>query len=75
VSPESILVVDNDEAVRNLAERNLTSAGYSVMCESASLEAIRQMRVRPPDLVILEAMVVDRIAQSSGVEGVTLPSV
>ncbi len=55
---ERILLVDDEEVVRNLAERMLTKAGYQVITCADGLEAVQLYRtaINSIDLVLLDMM-------------------
>lgn len=55
-SPQTILVVDDDEGNLELLERLLSRAGYRVVRARDGLEALEQIERQPPDLVILDIM-------------------
>jgi PAS domain S-box-containing protein len=42
VGPETVLICEDDDAVRNLAEEMLARAGYTVLAASRGAEALRQ---------------------------------
>jgi len=55
----TILVVDDEEDIRELVELNLTREGYSVLnCETGQ-QALQTARSKLPDLVILDLMLPD----------------
>ncbi|MFK7991058.1 MAG: ATP-binding protein [Sandaracinaceae bacterium] len=49
-----ILVVDDDEALRELLKQLLEDAGHDVDVAADGLAAVAQIRAAPPDLVILD---------------------
>jgi DNA-binding response OmpR family regulator len=51
-----ILVVDDDERIRDIIKRQLTYEGYQVTVASDSHEAFSQVAENPPDLVVLDWM-------------------
>ena len=51
-----ILVVDDDERIRDILKRQLTYEGYQVTLASDSREAFAQVAENPPDLVVLDWM-------------------
>lgn len=70
-----ILIVDDDERTINALRRTLTYTGYRVSTAANSEEAFSIIRIRPPDLVILDLMLpgidgleVCRCLRSAGVE-------
>jgi CheY-like chemotaxis protein len=52
----NILVVDDDDHIRELVQRILEKAGYDVRCAVNGLEALMQIDERRPDLVISDIM-------------------
>jgi two-component system, OmpR family, response regulator MprA len=52
--PDQVLVVDDDEAMRDALRRGLTLDGYDVAVAADGTEALRSARERPPDLVVLD---------------------
>ena len=53
---EPILVVDDEEDIRELIQYNLTKAGYSVVCASSGEEALLKAREARPAAIILDIM-------------------
>jgi two-component system alkaline phosphatase synthesis response regulator PhoP len=53
---ESILVVDDEDDIRELLEYNLSKAGYRVTCVASGEEAVKAVGVKAPDLVVLDLM-------------------
>ena len=51
-----ILVVDDDERIRDVLKRQLTYEGYQVAVAGDSREAFAQVAENPPDLVVLDWM-------------------
>lgn len=51
-----VLVVDDDEELARLVARLLESRGYAVTLAHRGLEALSRLKERPPDLLILDAM-------------------
>jgi DNA-binding response OmpR family regulator len=49
-----VLIVDDDEAVRDLLRICLKIEGYNVMTASDGLQALTLLRRRKPDLVVLD---------------------
>lgn len=58
-----ILVVDDEDGVRGLLERVLSSAGYAVDTCGTAEEALLRLRAEPPDLVLLDLHLPDRSGQ------------
>jgi CheY-like chemotaxis protein len=53
----SVLVVDDDEAIRDVIAEVLRDEGYSVVCAENGAEALREIgRQKRPDLVLLDLM-------------------
>jgi two-component system response regulator MprA len=52
----TILVVDDDEAIRSSLRRSLALEGYKASIATDGDEALRLVRDQPPDLVILDVM-------------------
>ena len=52
--PATVLVVDDDDAVRRLFERMLSAHGYSVLSVSDGNAALEVIRRQPPDAVLLD---------------------
>ena len=53
---KSILVVDDEEVVRLSCRRVLTGAGYNVEEAADGMEALKLVREKPYDLLILDIM-------------------
>lgn len=51
-----ILVVDDDERIRDILKRQLTYEGYQVSLAADSKETFSQVAENPPDLVVLDWM-------------------
>jgi len=56
VTPERILVVDDDVDITRFIEMNLRFEGYEVVVIHDSQEALTQIQRRRPDLVLLDVM-------------------
>jgi len=52
----SILVVDDEEDIRELVRYNLARHGYDVVAVASGEAALSAARARPPDLVVLDLM-------------------
>jgi two-component system phosphate regulon response regulator PhoB len=52
----SILVVDDDPAIRELLAANLKHSGYHVACAGSAAEAEEQLRERRPNVALLDWM-------------------
>jgi len=55
-SPSRVLVVDDEEDVRNLVAFNLRAAGMEVLFAEDGAEAVSRIRHERPDLVVLDLM-------------------
>jgi two-component system phosphate regulon response regulator PhoB len=53
---ERILVVEDEQEIRELLRYNLTKEGYLVQCAASGEEAVRQARRDHPDLIVLDLM-------------------
>jgi CheY-like chemotaxis protein len=52
--PTSVLLVEDDDAVRGLFEDTLKSAGFSVRALSLASEAFEALRAGTPDVIVLD---------------------
>ena len=52
--PPTILVVDDDSAIRDVVARALTDAGYGVEQASDGLMALKQIARQAPDLILAD---------------------
>jgi len=52
--PATILVVDDEDHIRQLYEKELSEEGYQVRTATTGEDALRQAESQPPDLVILD---------------------
>jgi len=52
----NILIVDDDDSIRSLLLQELGEAGYTIRQASNGRDALEQVRVQKPDLVILDIM-------------------
>lgn len=57
MSGKKILVVEDDRALANVLEYNLSREGFAVACASDGQDALNQARARTPDLVLLDIMI------------------
>ncbi|MGF1521987.1 MAG: ATP-binding protein [Leptolyngbyaceae cyanobacterium] len=55
-SPKTILVVDDEPYIRELLRQELETAGYRVREAEDGMAALKQVKVAPPDLIILDVM-------------------
>lgn len=51
---DHVLLVDDEEQIRKLLETSLQRRGYEVAVASDGIEALRQIRVRMPDLIVTD---------------------
>lgn len=56
MSNERILVVDDEEPIRELLRYNLEKDGFRVACCGSGEEAIKLVRNDPPELILLDLM-------------------
>ncbi len=56
MSGEKILVVDDEENIRELVRYNLAREGYQVTTVGSGEEALKQAGEKPPDLIVLDLM-------------------
>jgi len=59
-SRASILVVDDEEHIRKLYEKELSEEGYQVRTATRGEEALRMAEEKPPDVVILDIKLQDQ---------------
>lgn len=57
--PAHLLVVDDEENIRELLAAALRFAGFHVTIAKNGNEALRQVRENPPDLIVLDVMMPD----------------
>jgi two-component system, chemotaxis family, chemotaxis protein CheY len=55
-SSKSVLVVDDDDAIRLTVADALEDEGYQVLTASNGQEALEQVESRPPDAIVLDLM-------------------
>jgi DNA-binding response OmpR family regulator len=53
---QTVLVVDDEDDIRKLLKRLLTSRGYRVLEADRGLQALRLVKEHAPDLIVLDAM-------------------
>lgn len=53
---KKILVVDDEEDIRDLLRDILTDSGYDVVTAEDGLKAVSEVKKSPPDLIILDVM-------------------
>src|SRR5688572_22797809 len=49
-----VLIVEDDQIIRDALSDALSSAGYAVRAVETALAGLRELRLSPPDLVILD---------------------
>ncbi len=57
--PKRVLIVEDEEAVRDLERFILEQAGYEVMEAKDGLEGLAKAEFRKPDLILLDLMMPD----------------
>lgn len=53
---EKVLVVDDEEHIRELIKFNLSNNGYKVICDDNGIDALKHAKSEHPDLVLLDLM-------------------
>ena len=59
-SPATVLVVDDEPAIRRFLKTTLEAQGYAIVLADSAAEAMRMMRHYRPDLVLLDLGLPDR---------------
>ena len=59
-SPATVLVVDDEPAIRRFLKSTLEAQGYAIVLADSAGEAMRMMRHHRPDLVLLDLGLPDR---------------
>ncbi|MGI5377318.1 response regulator transcription factor [Streptomyces sp. CA-251387] len=54
--PQTVLLAEDDRAIRNALERALTLEGYQVTAVADGVEALAQAHKTPPDVLVLDVM-------------------
>jgi len=54
-----ILVIDDEESIRNLLRSTLTNEGYDVITASDGIEGFDKAIILPPDMILLDIMMPD----------------
>ncbi|MFJ2964425.1 response regulator transcription factor [Streptomyces collinus] len=54
--PQTVLLAEDDRAIRNALERALTLEGYQVMAVADGVEALAQAHSNRPDVLVLDVM-------------------
>jgi len=57
--PKSILIVDDEVVIADISRRKLEERGYEAMVAHNGEEALGQLSVRMPDLIILDVQMPD----------------
>jgi CheY-like chemotaxis protein len=52
--PKTILVVDDEPVIVEIAKRKLSEIGYEVRTAGDGLEALKQLKEKKPDLILLD---------------------
>jgi two-component system phosphate regulon response regulator OmpR len=55
-NPEKVLIVDDDEEIRDLLRRYLTEHGYQVRAVADGGSMWDALREEPPDIIVLDLM-------------------
>jgi CheY-like chemotaxis protein len=75
----SVLVVDDDQAIREVIAEVLRDEGYEVVCAENGVQAMRELHKNPrPDVVLLDLMmpvmsgweVLEQVQQDSALAGI-----
>lgn len=56
MAEEKILIVDDEEHIRELIKFNLDTNGYRTICADNGLEALRMVKSENPQLILLDVM-------------------
>ncbi|MYR60264.1 response regulator, partial [Streptomyces sp. SID625] len=54
--PQTVLLAEDDRAIRHALERALTLEGYEVTAVADGVEALAQAHRTPPDVLVLDVM-------------------
>ncbi|MGW0910974.1 response regulator transcription factor [Streptomyces sp. NPDC002784] len=54
--PQTVLLAEDDRAIRHALERALTLEGYRVIAVADGVEALAQAHTAPPDVLVLDVM-------------------
>ena len=54
--PKKILVIEDEESIRNIIRAFLEDAGYTVFVAGDGLEGVNKFHEKNPDLVLLDLM-------------------
>jgi len=57
MSAKKILVVEDDRALANVLEYNLSNEGFAVSCAMDGQDALNQARAHNPDMILLDVMI------------------
>jgi CheY-like chemotaxis protein len=72
MSAERILVVEDDKLVRSVLLSRLGAQGYRVTASETVSEALREARVNPPDLLILDLTLLETDPFSGLTDGLAM---
>ncbi len=51
---KTILIVDDEPVIREIAKRKLVERGYEIMTATDGLDALEQLKKKVPDLILLD---------------------
>jgi len=71
--PKSILVVDDEPVVVEITKRKLEDRGYVVNTAGNGIEALAQLKVKIPDLILLDIQMPDMNGYTFIMEKVKVP--
>ena len=76
MAKETILVVEDEEDIRELLKYNLEKEGYQVFGAATGEEALRAVRDRLPDLILLDLMLpgIDGLEVCRRIRGMPKPN-
>ncbi|MBN1893604.1 response regulator transcription factor [bacterium] len=56
MSKANILIIEDEEDIRELSRYNLEKEGYAVSCADSGEKAVQEIRKQAPDLILLDLM-------------------
>ncbi|KXU34365.1 hypothetical protein AXK11_08630 [Cephaloticoccus primus] len=59
MKPPYLLLIDDEAPIRELLSRFLTSSGYRVATAASVHDALREVRQKPPDLIVSDLQLED----------------
>jgi len=77
VSPQRVLVIDDDDAVRSIVAETLRGEGYQVGVANNGAAALEQLRAVASDVILLDIvcrLLLDKKNTSTSVKGATAPT-